>query len=220
MVPRLEANVPKTAEELKRVKKAIREKSVERIERLFVLEALKRNEWSVTRSAEETGMQRTNFQALMKKYQIRVRGAAGDAAETAGEAGTHGGRRRGRRVIARAGRAPGPMRRLAFAAVALTLVLYALTVVYDRRLEREDPVGYRNVKTCPRLAPGITVGALRAALGEPTRREPAAGGERLEFRTLSAAAAPIRADVDGATGKVVALWCGGDDRPTWQLPRP
>jgi transcriptional regulator with GAF, ATPase, and Fis domain len=85
MVPRLEANVPQSAAELKHVKKAIREKSVERVERLFVLEALKRNEWSVTRSAEETGMQRTNFQALMKKYQIRIRGAAGDATGDDGE---------------------------------------------------------------------------------------------------------------------------------------
>jgi DNA-binding NtrC family response regulator len=78
VLPRLDANVPTSADELKRVKKAIREKSVERVERLFVLEALKRNEWNVTRSAEETGMQRTNFQALMKKFQIRVRGVAGD----------------------------------------------------------------------------------------------------------------------------------------------
>jgi DNA-binding NtrC family response regulator len=85
MVPHLEANVPTSAEELKNLKKTIREKSVERVERLFVLEALKRNEWSVTRSAEETGMQRTNFQALMKKYQIRVRGAAGDGAEDASD---------------------------------------------------------------------------------------------------------------------------------------
>jgi transcriptional regulator with GAF, ATPase, and Fis domain len=37
---------------------------------------LKRNEWSVTRSAEETGMQRTNFQALMKKYNIRIRSSS------------------------------------------------------------------------------------------------------------------------------------------------
>jgi transcriptional regulator with GAF, ATPase, and Fis domain len=80
MVPHLEAHVPTSAAELKHVKKTIREKSVERVERSFVLEALKRNEWSVTRSAEETGMQRTNFQALMKKYQIRIRGAAGEAA--------------------------------------------------------------------------------------------------------------------------------------------
>ena len=39
------------------------------------LEALKRNAWNVTRSAEETGMQRANFQALMKKHDIRLRGA-------------------------------------------------------------------------------------------------------------------------------------------------
>ncbi len=65
--------VPRTGDELKRVKKAAREKSVEDIERQFVIEALKRNEWNVTRSAEDTGMQRPNFQALMKKYAIRVR---------------------------------------------------------------------------------------------------------------------------------------------------
>ena len=71
----LDIEVPRTGEELKRVKKAARERSVEDIERLFVLEALKRNDWNVTRSAEETGMQRTNFQALMKKYNIRARDA-------------------------------------------------------------------------------------------------------------------------------------------------
>ncbi len=65
--------VPRTGDELKRVKKAAREKSVEEIEKQFVLEALKRNDWNVTKSAEDTGMQRPNFQALMKKYTIRVR---------------------------------------------------------------------------------------------------------------------------------------------------
>jgi len=65
--------VPRTGDELKRIKKAAREKSVEEIEKHFVLEALKRNEWNVTKSAEDTGMQRPNFQALMKKYMIRVR---------------------------------------------------------------------------------------------------------------------------------------------------
>ena len=72
-VPRLDLEVPRTGDELKRIKKAAREKSVEDIEKLFVLEALKRNAWNVTRSAEETGMQRTNFQALMKKHNIRIR---------------------------------------------------------------------------------------------------------------------------------------------------
>jgi transcriptional regulator with GAF, ATPase, and Fis domain len=69
-----DVDVPRTSDELKRIKKVTREKSVENIEKLFVLEALKRNAWNVTRSAEETGMQRANFQALMKKYDIRIRG--------------------------------------------------------------------------------------------------------------------------------------------------
>jgi DNA-binding NtrC family response regulator len=68
-----EIDIPRTSEDLKRLKKITREKSVEEIEKLFVLETLRRNGSSVTRSAEETGMQRTNFQALMKKYNIRVR---------------------------------------------------------------------------------------------------------------------------------------------------
>lgn len=75
MMPRLDIAVPKTGDDLKRVKKVAREKSVESIEKLFVIEALKRNAWNVTRSAEDTGMQRANFQALMKKYNIRIRGA-------------------------------------------------------------------------------------------------------------------------------------------------
>jgi DNA-binding NtrC family response regulator len=66
-------DVPRTGEDLKRVKKLAREKSVEDIEKRFVHETLKRHVWNVTRSAEATGMQRANFQALMKKYDIRVR---------------------------------------------------------------------------------------------------------------------------------------------------
>jgi len=74
--PPADVTVPKTGDELKRVKKVMREKSVEEIEKQFVLEALKRNNWNVTKSAEDTGMQRPNFQALMKKYTIRVRDTA------------------------------------------------------------------------------------------------------------------------------------------------
>jgi DNA-binding NtrC family response regulator len=77
--PQAGGEVPSTGDELKRTKKAAREKSVEGIEKAFVLEALKRNAWSVTRSAEQTGMQRANFQALMKKHNIRLRGAAAPA---------------------------------------------------------------------------------------------------------------------------------------------
>ena len=80
--PQADLAVPRTGDELKRVKKAAREKSVEEIEKQFVLEALKRNEWNVTKSAEETGMQRPNFQALMKKYTIRVRDTEHDGDPT------------------------------------------------------------------------------------------------------------------------------------------
>ena len=83
--PRLDRGVPTTSEELKRVKKEAREKSVEQIEKLFILEALKRNAWNVTHSAEQTGMLRENFQALMKKHNIRVRESERNDASGAGE---------------------------------------------------------------------------------------------------------------------------------------
>ncbi|MGB7988869.1 MAG: sigma 54-interacting transcriptional regulator, partial [Candidatus Methylophosphatis roskildensis] len=84
--PDLARDVPRTGEELKRMKKSAREQSVEGIERLFVLEALKRNAWNVTQSAADTGMLRPNFQALMKKHDIRLR--EGDSAN--GETGPPG----------------------------------------------------------------------------------------------------------------------------------
>jgi DNA-binding NtrC family response regulator len=85
-LPQISLDVPRTSEELKRIKKIARQKSVENVEKHFVLGALKRNEWNVTRSAEETGMQRSNFQALMKKYDIRIRGSQqGEKSEGSGE---------------------------------------------------------------------------------------------------------------------------------------
>lgn len=63
--------VPGTNEELKRVKKEIRKKATDRIEADFVRAALERCDWNVTRAARETGLQRTNFQAMMKKHGIR-----------------------------------------------------------------------------------------------------------------------------------------------------
>ena len=74
MLPRIDLDVPRTSEELKQIKKIARQKSVENVEKHFVLGALKRNGWNVTKSAEQTGMQRSNFQALMAKYDIRIRG--------------------------------------------------------------------------------------------------------------------------------------------------
>jgi DNA-binding NtrC family response regulator len=63
-------DIPRNILELKKKKKNLRLKSVEDIEKMFVLEALKRNMWNISRAASDVGMQRTNFHALLKKYQL------------------------------------------------------------------------------------------------------------------------------------------------------
>jgi len=68
----LDTPIPKTSDELKEIKKQLRESAVENIEKSFVLDALTRNDWNVTKSAEVVGMQRSNFQALMRKYNIKL----------------------------------------------------------------------------------------------------------------------------------------------------
>lgn len=62
--------VPSTNEELKRVKKEIRKKATDQVEANFIRSALDRCEWNITRAARETGLQRTNFQSMMKKHGI------------------------------------------------------------------------------------------------------------------------------------------------------
>lgn len=64
--------VPLTNEELKRAKSKAREKATKDIEKIFIIEALARNDWNITKAAEDTGMQRTNFQALIKKFNIKL----------------------------------------------------------------------------------------------------------------------------------------------------
>jgi DNA-binding NtrC family response regulator len=65
-------NIPVTNDELKQVKKQIREKAIRKIERNFISNALAKNNWNVTRSAESVGMQRSNFQKMMKKHGITL----------------------------------------------------------------------------------------------------------------------------------------------------
>jgi len=64
---------PRTAEELKHVKRQVRDQAVVPVERAFVLEALRRNDWNITRAAADTGMLRPNFQAMLKKLNISAR---------------------------------------------------------------------------------------------------------------------------------------------------
>jgi DNA-binding NtrC family response regulator len=69
----VEIEVPFTSDGLKELKKHLRERAVEDVERAFVLNALERNNWNVTKAAEEVGMLRPNFQALMRKYNLRAK---------------------------------------------------------------------------------------------------------------------------------------------------
>jgi len=62
--------IPETNEELKILKKEIRQKAVNKVERNFILNALMQNDWNVTRAADKVGLQRTNFQNLIKKHSI------------------------------------------------------------------------------------------------------------------------------------------------------
>lgn len=62
--------VPGTNEELKQMKKEVRQKAVNQVERNFLLKALMDNDWNVTQAAEKVGLQRTNFHNLMKKHGI------------------------------------------------------------------------------------------------------------------------------------------------------
>lgn len=62
---------PVDSEELKRIKKSIRQLAVAEVERAFVTDALQRNGGNVTKAATDVKMQRRNFQALMRSYGIR-----------------------------------------------------------------------------------------------------------------------------------------------------
>jgi len=65
--------VPFDANELKEQKRVLREQAVVPLERAFLLSALDRNDWNVTRAAEDVGMLRPNFQAMLKKQGISIR---------------------------------------------------------------------------------------------------------------------------------------------------
>jgi DNA-binding NtrC family response regulator len=66
--------IPETWEGLKRIKKRLRVAAVDRVEKSFLLQALDRNGWNVSKAARETGLLSPNFHALMRKHGIRRQG--------------------------------------------------------------------------------------------------------------------------------------------------
>jgi DNA-binding NtrC family response regulator len=65
-------DVPTDAESLNARKKELRAEAVDRVEKLFLLKALKAAQWNVTRAAEATGVLRPNLHAMMRKHGITV----------------------------------------------------------------------------------------------------------------------------------------------------
>jgi DNA-binding NtrC family response regulator len=64
--------VPRTNQEMQALKRLLHERASSAIERAFVLEALRRSDWNVSRAARDTGILRPNFHALMRKHGIRA----------------------------------------------------------------------------------------------------------------------------------------------------
>jgi DNA-binding NtrC family response regulator len=67
------APVPQTNKEFLFLKRKLREETIKELEREFILGALQRAEWNVTKAAQAVGIQRTNLQAMMRKHGIRSR---------------------------------------------------------------------------------------------------------------------------------------------------
>jgi two-component system NtrC family response regulator len=63
--------VPATNDEFLQMKKKLREQAVADLEREFILAALERSNWNVSRASQEVGIARPNFQALMRKHKLR-----------------------------------------------------------------------------------------------------------------------------------------------------
>jgi DNA-binding NtrC family response regulator len=75
-VPR-SAELPKTWEEFKELKRRAYVSTIDDLESRFVIQALARAQGNVSKAAKEVGMQRTNFHALMRKHGL----VSGDAAD-------------------------------------------------------------------------------------------------------------------------------------------
>lgn len=66
-------HIPMNSEELKEMKRHIRDNAMNSLESIFVRNALERNNWNVSKAAEETGILRPNFHSMMKKLGISVK---------------------------------------------------------------------------------------------------------------------------------------------------
>lgn len=73
-IERLIEYVPETNDDLKRVKKELRQKSTDTVEKNFIIHALEKNGWNITKASQSVGLQRPNFQNMMKKHRVKFPG--------------------------------------------------------------------------------------------------------------------------------------------------
>ena len=68
-------SIPETLEELKTIKRHFVEERFGKIEKTFLIKALKACNGNITHAAEKVGMQRPNFSALLKKHHLSAKDA-------------------------------------------------------------------------------------------------------------------------------------------------
>lgn len=68
----ISVSTPRTNKQLKELRKEVRKKAVEDIEKTFLIDALKENDWNISKASRHVGMRRQNFQALMRKHNIKA----------------------------------------------------------------------------------------------------------------------------------------------------
>jgi len=76
--------LPRSWEEFKKLKHQVRDAAVQEVELRFLTEALERCGGNVSRAAEDVGIQRTNFHALMRKYGLTSDFSRSDDSSTVG----------------------------------------------------------------------------------------------------------------------------------------
>jgi len=109
------------------------------------------------------------------------------------------------------------MKKLAVVIGSLILVGAIATGATYGYLRWRDSIGYRNLSACSTIKAGASVEQLKAVLGAPVATSTSRGMTWLHFQTASIAAGQIRAAVQPATGKVIALRCSEDGPDTWSL---
>ncbi len=80
-------DVPDDAATLAERKQELRAGAVDRVERLFVIKALRKSGWNVSQAARDVGMARPNLHALMRKHGITTPGTEGSEGDEGEESG-------------------------------------------------------------------------------------------------------------------------------------